>query len=139
MAKSRRANQRPYYNLFLKMTLILFVPLLIVLMCFSYALKQMVLTDYETMNRQLIDRVSYGIDQSVTAQISMAYSLSGLSSLRELSANLLEDTIEVQQAYKELRNILRFNTYNDLTETIAVYFPARSCVISTGGSASHPG
>lgn len=138
MAKSRRANQRPYYNLFLKMTLILFVPLLIVLMCFSYALKQMVLTDYETMNRQLIDRVSYGIDQSVTAQISMAYSLSGLSSLRELSANLLEDTIEVQQAYKELRNILRFNTYNDLTETIAVYFPARSCVISTGGSASHP-
>lgn len=132
------SRQRPYYDLFLKMTLILLVPLLIVLGSFSYALKQMVLKDYDTMNGQLIERISHGIDQSVTSQISMAYSLSGLTSLRQLSANQLEDVVEVQLAYRELRNILRFNAYNDLTETIALYFPERNRVISTDGSASLP-
>ena len=136
MTKTNIRRRRPFYDLFLKMTLILLIPLTLILGIFTYALEKVVLRDYEVMNTQLIDEVSRSIDQSVSSQINMAYSLRMLDSLKQLSANLLENTVEVQKAYRELRSILACSIYNDLAETVAVYFPEQNRVVSTDGSVS---
>ncbi len=136
MEKTNIRRRRPFYDLFLKMTLILLIPLTLILGIFTYALEKVVLRDYEVMNTQMIDEVSRSIDQSVSSQINMAYSLRMLDSLKQLSANLLENTVEVQKAYRELRSILACSIYNDLAETVAVYFPEQNRVVSTDGSVS---
>lgn len=136
MAKTDIRRRRSFYDLFLKMTLILLIPLTLILGIFTYALEKVVLKDYESMNTQLIDEVSRGIDQSVTSQFNTAFSLCTLTSLKQLSANLIEDAADVQDAYRELRYILQGTIFNDLAETVAVYFPEQDRVVSTDGTAS---
>lgn len=134
MAKADHARRRPFYNLFLKMTLILLIPLMLILGIFTYALEKVVLKDYEVMNTQMIDEISRNLDQSMTSQTNMAYSLYPLKSLKQLSANILQSEAEVLLAYQELRSILQCSIYSDLAETIAIYFPERDRVVSTDGS-----
>ena len=136
MNKATMTQRRPFYNLFLKMVLILLIPLTLVMGMFAYAVEKVVLKDYEVMNTQLIESITNGIDLSVTSQINQAYSLRTLSSLKQLSANLLSKGVETQTAYNELRTLLLSNMYNELAQTVAVYFPEHDRVVSTDGSVS---
>lgn len=140
MAKSDTKRRRPFYELFVKMALILLIPLLLIFGCFAYALEKVVLKDYDKMNTLLIDSISSGIDSSITSQVNLAYSLRSLTALKQLSANLLVGAVESQSAYQELRNILSASLFHDLdklTETVAIYFPDLDRVVSTDGSSTN--
>lgn len=125
------ALKRSFYKLFFSVSLVLLIPLSVVLLSFSFGLRDTVLEDYLALNSQIVENVSRTIDTAITSQTNYAYSLRDNMLLRQLSANLIENRIAMQEVCLELSDYLRTILFNNISYMTALYFPTLDLVVSS--------
>lgn len=136
MRKVSAKNSRPFYKLFISIALVLLIPMSVIMGIFLYGLSDIVMEDYRSMNNKIIENISSTIDASLTSQINFSYSLSNISALNQLSAEITDDVANEQNICHELRNMLSSILFNNISSSVAIYFPHQDIVVSTQGSRS---
>ena len=127
-------RHRSFIKLFLNMTLVIIIPFLIIVSGFIYAVNRTVTQDYMSMNSQIISSITNSVDASIISQVNFAYSVRNVSSVKNLSANIVDDSTEYQSTCDELRDLLEAVLFNNIASAVALYFPSLDAVVSTYGS-----